>query len=54
MHEMEFDELSKNVIGYAEVHKPTYMKLSNVKTGLIINFNNIYLKGKNAICRFVL
>lgn len=32
----------------------TYLKLSKIKTGLIINFNNTCLKGKNAIRRLVL
>jgi GxxExxY protein len=59
---MKFDRLSNQVIvelksvntllPLHEAQILTYMKLSNIKTGLLINFNT--LKVKDGIKRFVL
>ncbi|MEW6621251.1 MAG: GxxExxY protein [bacterium] len=56
---MEFDELSKKIIGLAiEVHRVheaqllTYMRLANIKIDLLMNFNEKRLK--DGIRRFVL
>ncbi len=51
---MKFDDLSNRVVGCAihEAQILTYMKLVNVKVGLLINFNVEILK--KGIRRFVL